>query len=85
MLRHVAENMAETRNRREETLDDGSYFIRRAEEEALAAAQASCAKARDAHRDLAQRYRELGLQLAIYDIEPAMVIPAGARVAVSTG
>lgn len=63
-------------------MDDGSYFIRRAEEEALAAAQAGCERARRAHRDLAERYRSFGLQLEIYDLEPELTLGETGMIAV---
>lgn len=49
---------------------DSDYFRLRAEQEALAAAKATCPRARDAHSMIARRYFELGRELAIYDSEP---------------
>ena len=37
---------------------DRAYFARRADEERSAAAKSDSSKARDAHREMAQRYQE---------------------------
>ena len=39
--------------------NDRSYFMRRAAQERSAAATAACHEARDAHREMAKRYRGL--------------------------
>ena len=50
---------------------DSWYFKQRAEQEALAAAQARCKQAREAHGTIARRYLELAQELEVYDREPA--------------
>ena len=49
---------------------DSVYFKQRAEQEALAAAQSKCARAREAHGIIARRYFEFCRELEIYDCEP---------------
>ena len=51
---------------------DSVYFKQRAEQEALAAAQSNCARAREAHGIIARRYFELCRELEIYDFEPEL-------------
>ena len=52
---------------------DSLYFKLRAEQEALAAVQSKCTRAREAHGLIAARYLELSRELEFYDSEPAGV------------
>ena len=55
---------------------DAVYFSRRASEERAAAGEASCASAREAHLQMADRYEELAA--AIAEREPEQPLQATA-------
>jgi len=51
---------------------DAVYFSRRAHDERAAAREASCANAREAHLQMAERYDELAAAIAVREPEQSL-------------